>query len=61
MSADLDVNYILDGNEATEQIAQVVFRNTAHYWGTVTPKTVLIAGNTLVGEKLFERIIHLPA
>jgi hypothetical protein len=61
MSADLNVNDIMERGAASEQVAQVVFRNTAHYWGAVAEKTVLIAGDTQAGEKLFERITHLSA
>jgi hypothetical protein len=61
MRADLDVDYILNRGGSSEQIAQVVFRNRAHFPGVVAQKTVLIAGDTAAGEELFERITHLPA
>ena len=40
-------------------IAQVVFRNGAHRPAAIPHKTILIAGTSEAGQKLFEQITHL--
>jgi hypothetical protein len=57
--SDLDIASIVNVDVGEGGLGQVIFRNGRHFWSFVPEKTVLLLGETRVGEAFFERLTHI--